>query len=237
MGVIAAVVFDIDDTLINFHALVKMALTECLDGFPGLPQEPFYHTFEEAFHRLDRSHQAHQISFEQMRRLRWSEPLAEFGVQVSDSEIDDLNQTFRAVTIREAELYPGVRPVLEALRPHVKLAVATNGPSVTQRAKLRKNGIETLFDRVAISEEIGISKPKAGIFHYALAAIARTNEAVMVGDSPEMDVVGGCEAGLRTVWVSHGRSWPAHLPPPHGTIEEIRDIVHVEWLKPAFGTA
>jgi FMN phosphatase YigB (HAD superfamily) len=34
----------------------------------------------------------------------------------------------------------------------------------------------------------------------------------MVGDSGEHDIGGGAGVGLRTAWVSRGRTWPAGLP-------------------------
>lgn len=45
----------------------------------------------------------------------------------------------------------------------------------------------------------------------------------MIGDSPDTDILGGLGAGLRTIWVSHGREWQHRNAAPHHTVPRVLD--------------
>jgi putative hydrolase of the HAD superfamily len=53
-----------------------------------------------------------------------------------------------------------------------------------------------------VSEELGVAKPDARIFEYALRQLQHSDRetVVMVGDSLESDIQGGVNAGIRTCW-------------------------------------
>jgi len=92
--------------------------------------------------------------------------------------------------------------------------VVTNGTVAQQQAKLRRTGLDRLVAGWTISEGAGVRKPERRIFELAAASVGRslTEGGWMVGDHGEYDVRGGAAAGLRTVWVSAGRTWPDDLP-------------------------
>jgi HAD superfamily hydrolase (TIGR01509 family) len=107
--------------------------------------------------------------------------------------------------------FPGVLARLEALRTSGwRLVVVTNGRTQTQLGKLRQTGIADVVHGWCISEELDVRKPDPAIFAAALARVGAPDAGAcwMVGDDPAADVAGGHTAGLRTSWVSHGRSWP-----------------------------
>ena len=67
-----------------------------------------------------------------------------------------------------------------------------------------------------ISEEVGVAKPDARIFDYALAQAGNPprSRVLMVGDTAESDIRGGVNAGLATCWFNpHQRELPADLRP------------------------
>ncbi|MFJ7912615.1 HAD family hydrolase [Kitasatospora sp. NPDC096204] len=114
--------------------------------------------------------------------------------------------------------FPGVFEALAAVREagH-QVVVVTNGGAQIQHAKLAASGIAGVVDAVCISEEVGARKPQARIFEAAAASVGRdlAQGGWMIGDNAELDVLGGRAAGLRTVWVSHGRSWPGGEEPDY----------------------
>ncbi|MGH9089804.1 MAG: HAD family hydrolase [Acidimicrobiales bacterium] len=107
---------------------------------------------------------------------------------------------------------PAVSHALGSLR-HAgwRIGVVTNGPP-TQREKLARAGLEHLVDAVCVSDEIGASKPDAGIFEEAILRCSAVGtppgSVVMVGDTPEPDIGGGRGMGFRTIWLHRGRRWP-----------------------------
>ncbi|MEU8927507.1 HAD-IA family hydrolase [Kitasatospora sp. NPDC048545] len=126
--------------------------------------------------------------------------------------------------------YPGVLDALDAARTDGwQVVVVTNGGGEIQRAKLKSSGVGDLVDAVCISEEAGARKPDRLIFETAAASVGRSlaQGGWMVGDNAELDVVGGREAGLRTVWVSHGRPWPGGVEPDYIARDVLDALDHV----------
>ena len=93
---------------------------------------------------------------------------------------------------------------LRALRAGgIRLGIVTNGNPVRQRGKLAALDLWSFVDTVLISDEEGVAKPAAEIFHRALRRCgADPHEAVFVGDHPEVDIEGARNAGLLPIWKS-----------------------------------
>jgi len=108
-------------------------------------------------------------------------------------------------------VYPDVVPTLLALARDHGLALVSNGAPDIQRAKRAASGLAPHFAAVIVSGELGAGKPDPRPFRAALAALGvAAGRAVMVGDSPERDVVGARDAGLRAILLDRaGRRSPA----------------------------
>ncbi|WP_329561612.1 HAD family hydrolase [Kitasatospora sp. NBC_01266] len=125
---------------------------------------------------------------------------------------------------RHAELMrcePAVSAGLVRLRAAGwRIGVVTNGTNEQQVAALWLTGLAELVDGWCVSEAEGLRKPDPRIFARAAERcgypaagagepVAATGAAWMVGDSVRADIAGGHAAGLRTVWIRRGRTWPA----------------------------
>ncbi|MEE1821240.1 HAD hydrolase-like protein [Streptomyces sp. BE20] len=126
--------------------------------------------------------------------------------------------------------FPGVIEALTAVREagH-QVVVVTNGGAKIQHAKLTAAGITDVVDAVCISGEIGIRKPALEIFETAAASVGRDllQGGWMIGDNADLDVAGGRKAGLRTVWISHGRDWPGGVEPDFVASTAVEALTHV----------
>ncbi|AYN33479.1 phosphatase [Streptomyces albus] len=108
-----------------------------------------------------------------------------------------------------------------------RVGVATNGAVDIQCAKLRATGISERVDGVFVSEEADARKPQTR--HFTLAA-ARCGTVLgdggwMVGDNQVNDIGGGRSAGLRTIWIGNGSSWPPDDPGPDYTVQHARAAI------------
>lgn len=113
--------------------------------------------------------------------------------------------------------FPGVLDELRGLRSAGwRLMAITNGRADNQVEKMRRTGIADVVDGWCVSEDVGASKPDPAIFAAALSRVKAPTpgECWIVGDDPIADIAGGRIAGLRTHWISHGRSWPLDSPEP-----------------------
>ncbi|USY18473.1 HAD family hydrolase [Nocardiopsis exhalans] len=87
-------------------------------------------------------------------------------------------------------------------------------------------GVAGRVDAWAVSGAEGVRKPDRRLFEIAARRCGAALEGGgwMVGDSPTADVVGGRGAGLRTVWIDRGRSWPEKLPAPDHSVTDVREV-------------
>lgn len=101
-------------------------------------------------------------------------------------------------------LYPNVPNVLEALSEKYKLGIIANQVAGTKE-RIDNWGIGKYFDVVVASHEAGCAKPDLKIFNMALKeADCKPDEAVMIGDRIDNDILPAKKLGMKTVWVRQG---------------------------------
>jgi len=103
-------------------------------------------------------------------------------------------------------LFPGVIEALETLRERgIPLGMVTNGDATHQRRKIARHDLERFFDVIVVEGEMGVGKPEEVVYRYALSKLrARPQDAWMVGDNLEWDVLAPQRLGLSGVWVNGG---------------------------------
>ena len=103
-------------------------------------------------------------------------------------------------------LIPGAVETLEGVRRegHLTGLISNTGatPGPALRPVLAGHGLLALLDAATFSDEAGECKPAPGIFRRTLSILGvEPAEAVFVGDTPELDVVGPQQAGMWAVQV------------------------------------
>jgi putative hydrolase of the HAD superfamily len=115
----------------------------------------------------------------------------------------DLAHAYR--DLREAAIAPvpqAIETLAELVRRDFRLGLITNGAGPPQRGKIERFGLAPYVAAIHIEGEAGGGKPDERAYHLALEALGvRPNEAGMVGDNFEWEVVVPQRLGLSTVWV------------------------------------
>lgn len=129
------------------------------------------------------------------------------------------------------KLYPDTKMILEILSKKYKLGVIANQIAGT-KDRLDNWGIGKYFDVVVASAEAGCAKPNLKIFNLALEQAGRKpNEAVMIGDRLDNDIVPAKQLGMKTVWVRQGfakyQSINNENEQPDYIIDTIGDILDI----------
>lgn len=110
-------------------------------------------------------------------------------------------QVYRAATLRNLQLYPGVKEVLAELKKTFKLAALSDGQSAWALSELRMAGLDGFFDQATVSGDLGFRKPDCRMFDLALNELnLLPQEAVFVGNDMFRDIYGGKSAGLKTIF-------------------------------------
>ena len=94
------------------------------------------------------------------------------------------------------------RPVLAALRQHYRLGIVSNWYG-NLTVVCRELGLDTLFDAIADSEVVGVTKPDPALFHAAMTPLgAAPPTTVMIGDSLRRDGEGARRVGCGFIWLT-----------------------------------
>ncbi len=206
-GRIAAVCFDLDDTLVDaraawragFAAAVASELAPRLGERAHEPQ-----LFERVFQPLVHAEFVAgpgewDIAF--VRRGFRAFVAAHGGAD--DALADRAFAAYEAAWPRALVLFDDALAALRAARAHGAVALVSNGGAQEQRRKVEALGLHEWCDAIVISGEAGVRKPDAAIFARALAALdVAPGEALHVGDNLDADVRGAREAGLVAVWLN-----------------------------------
>ncbi len=123
---------------------------------------------------------------------------------------------------RPDDLYPDALPALDAYRrAGLGVAVIGNQPS-SRTAELRAIGVRP--DVMAMSDELGVSKPDPAFFAAALHAMGDVpaDRVTYVGDRVDNDVIAASEAGLRTIHLRRG-PWGLLGPRADGRADAVVD--------------
>lgn len=117
-------------------------------------------------------------------------------------------------------IYEDVMPALDELSRHgVRLGLISNWDD-RLRGLLRAFGLAERFEVVAISCEVGHSKPAGEIFDSAASRLGLPPAEILhVGDSWSSDVVGAERAGFKAVQIARGSpAGPQRIPSLRGIL-------------------
>lgn len=178
----SAILFDLDNTLIDRDAALQSLLesTFCMDK--------------------DKVHRLLEIDDHgQGNRAGFSTTWREFGGP-------DLTLTeFAKAIASRLKPDPALLHNMSELRKLATIGMITNGGSVSQLAKWKAAGLDSVVSRkhLWISQDVGFAKPDARIFQFAcdqLHLVAA--DCLYIGDQPDTDVEAAVRAGMKSQWAA-----------------------------------
>lgn len=193
------VLFDLDDTLFDFHKAEKIALTKTLVHFGIDPTEEtlaLYSTINAAhWKRLELG----EISREEVKVGRYRELFKTIGVECDPVKATAYYESMLAIG---HYFMPGAPELLEELYRKYRLYIISNGTAKVQEGRIGSSGIAKYMDGIFISQLLGANKPDKQFFDICFAEIPdfSLSETVIIGDSLSSDIKGGINAGIITVW-------------------------------------
>ena len=197
--------FDVDHTILDYTADERAALKELFAEFGVSVDETALtrcqHLSEKAWtdaglydvqnpeiqrvwHKLYRSHVPNIF------RLFFDE------IGVTGKDLTAIATRFLTLLERSGLEMPHAKQTLAELKAKgYKIALATNGVSSIQRARLES--LSGRYEKAFISEEVGAIKPQKEFFeHVLLETGAKKENCLMIGDSLSSDMAGAKNAGI-----------------------------------------
>ncbi|MGE0665262.1 MAG: HAD family hydrolase [Sphingomonadales bacterium] len=220
---IRAVLFDLDETLLDRTASVTAFLADQYARFAAELGGCTLARFQERFLALDARGSVR-------KSVVYPALLAEFG-GIADTAA--LVADYYAGSWRHARPMPGMDETLAILRGRgLGLGIVSNGETHLQWSNIDGLGLRERMDAVLISQDEGLRKPDAALFQRAAGRLGlEPEDCVFVGDNPEADVLGALRVGMHAVWLWNGLAWPkGEVTVP--TIRRLSELVDLPLLNP-----
>jgi putative hydrolase of the HAD superfamily len=189
---IKAVLFDLDGTLLNRDASVKLFINRQYDRL-----------FEWVGH-IQKEKYMNRFIVLDSRGYVWKDKVyqqlvEEFKIKMTWEELlEDYIQEFRNHCVP----FPHLISMLEELKSNnLLLGIITNGYGKFQMDNVKALGIEKYTDLILVSEWEGMKKPDPQIFQRALKKLhISPEETVFIGDHPDNDVKAAQQVGIKGIW-------------------------------------
>lgn len=223
---IKVILWDVDGTLLDFHAAEKAAIRTLFQKF-GLSTctdemlQRYSKINRSYWERLERG----ELTRDQVLIGRFQEFFEKEGLDVSVAE--EFNLAYQVSLGDTIVCCDNSLEIIKSLVGKVKQYIVSNGTVVAQEKKLRLSGIGAVTDGVFLSEQLGVEKPNKAFFDHVFEEIGEyeKDQVLIVGDSLTSDIRGGNNAGIKTCWYN-----PAHTK----NLEDVRVDYEIEDLHEIF---
>ena len=219
---IKAVIFDLDNTLLDFMRMKTMAIDAAINGMI------------EAGMVIKRSTARNRI-FEIYEEKGWEyqEVLDDFIKE----EVGLLDYKILAggiVAYKKAKeasliLYPNVYSTLIALsKMGLKLGVVSDAPSREAWVRICSVNLHHIFDAVVTFDDTGEHKPSPKPFNKVSKLLdIHPKNLLMIGDWPERDVIGANKLGMKTAFARYGDVFNTLVSGADYDIDNIQEIISI----------
>jgi HAD superfamily hydrolase (TIGR02253 family) len=219
---IRAVIFDLDNTLVDFMAMkgkaVDAAVTAMIDA--GLTLEP-----SDVRSRIDQIYQEKGIEYQTVFDSLLYDIFNKVDYKILSAGIIAYRRA------REAALvpYPHVHlTLMSLLKNGLLLGVVTDAPARAAWLRLCGLGFHHIFHAVVTFDDTGVRKPRPEPFQKALEMLnVAPAEALMIGDWAERDMVGASNLGMKTVFARYGDTFGTEVTHADYEIADVKDLLNV----------
>jgi len=231
----AAILFDLDETIIFSHGRQSEAWAEVLAGFDGRFGD---HGPDHVHGRLTRTArdfwadaERHRIARQDIRAARREiVRLALTPLGCAEPALcHEVAEAFSDHRDRAMHCFPGAIEALDALCAlGIPLGLVTNGAGPVQRAKIERFDLARHFDHILVEGEFGRGKPEPEVFLHLMACFGTTPATTwVVGDNLDWEIAAPQKLGMFAIWCdAHGQGLPDGCPiVPDRTIRELTELL------------
>jgi len=219
---IRAVIFDLDNTLLDFMKMKDAAIRSAVDAMveAGLVVEK-----EEAVRAIREIYSTKGYEYQKVL----DDYLRQRSGRVDYKYLASAVVAYRRAKEASLMLYPRVNVTLMTLaKMGLKLGVVSDAPSREAWMRLCYLNLHHLFDAVVTFDDTGVQKPAPEPFEKICNLLEiKPDEALMVGDWPEKDMVGARQVGMTTAFARYGDTLGVVEPGADYDLSDIYQLVDI----------
>ncbi len=219
---IKAVVFDLDNTLVDFMTMKKLSIEAAVSAMidSGLPISR-----EEAYKIIDEIYKDQGIEYQQVFDAFLLKVLNKIEYKILCAGIVAYRRAREAALIP----YPHVYSTLnQLLKMGIKLGILSDAPVKEAWLRLAYMNFHHIFDAVVTFNETGERKPSPVTFLTILQKLnVKPEEALMIGDWIERDIIGAANIGMKTVFAKYGDTFNTESHSAHYEINDIVELIDI----------
>ncbi|WP_414839567.1 YjjG family noncanonical pyrimidine nucleotidase [Carnobacterium sp. TMP28] len=226
--------FDIDDTILDFKATENSALTFLFEQQGIILTNQIKDQYEHINHSLWQAFERNEIDRNAIFTSRFPLLFKELGFAV-DGLVFEKN--YRCLLNKGDDVIDGSLNVLKELSLNHSIYAVTNGMSKTQYQRMESANLLPLFKDIFVSEDTGYQKPMQGYFDYVFERIPNFSiqQSLIIGDSLSSDILGGKTVGMDTCWFNpNSKPTNPSIQPTYQIkkLDQLYDIVSKKELLP-----
>jgi putative hydrolase of the HAD superfamily len=222
---IKAIIFDLDNTLIDF---MKMKRLSCEAAMDAMISAGLRISKKKGLKILFRLYMKYGLEYQKIFQVFLKKVIGKIDYGIMASGI----VAYRRVKEHLLYPYPNALPVLNKLKKKYKLVILSDAPRIQAWIRLVAMGLYDKFDYVITFDDTKVRKPDRRPFLYALKKLKlKPEECVMVGDSLKRDIAPAKKLGFVTVFAKYGylgkRFGGKSKVKPDYVIGDIRELLRV----------
>ncbi len=211
---IKAVMFDLDNTLINFWEMKERC---CRAAVEAMIASGLKIGKKRALKIIFKIYDKYGIEDRKIFQKFLKKVCGKIDYRILSNAI----VAYRKEKFGVLKTYPNVKRTLSTLKKKkLKLAVISDAPKLKCWIRLAQMGIDKYFDVVTTVEDSKEKKPGKLPFEITLKKLkCNKDEALMVGDSIKKDIIGAKRLGIKTVFAKYG-----YIKKLGGSLRKIADF-------------
>ncbi len=219
---IKAIIFDLDNTLVDFLLLKRRAVDAAVHAMIDAGLEIKY---DEAVTKINEIYDREGIEYQQVFDHLLKDVYGKIDYKIISAGVVAYRKA------REAALkpYPKVFPTLiELIKMGIKLAVVSDAPAKEAWLRLSYINFHHLFDVVITFDDSHENKPSPVPFNMALKKLnLKAEGCLMIGDWAERDMVGARAVGMKTVFARYGDTFNTGNPESDYDINCVSELINI----------
>lgn len=216
---IKAVVFDLDNTLVDFMKMKRRAIEEAI---PAMIDAGLEITPEYANKIIDEIYKEQGIEYQQVFDEFLRRVLHKVNYKILSAGIVAYRRAREAALIPYPHVYSTLNKLLKL---GIKMGILSDAPSKEAWLRLAYLNFHHIFDAVVTFDDTGIRKPDPLPFKLILERLeVEAKETLMVGDWAERDIIGAARVGMKTAFARYGDTFNTEHHSADYDLKDIRDL-------------